>query len=221
MKDREISVQSRVDGQPAPAKLMVCDCECEAFGVYTLVDQNHPHLQCLECGTTFCCGDCGNTATTPETSPPEAEKVIAARGQKCRECGCTENNACVTAAGVCHWTEPDLCSACADKSESVPERPTFNALDMLALQRLEPIGVELGAVMAFHILAALQLANRHPGTAGAIRNSVMQFAGGLQEYLSATQNLATLCEAGWNQAHDVGPKGPQTMPRGRIILPGE
>lgn len=32
----------------------------------------------------------------------------------CRECGCTQNHACVTAGVACHWVEPDLCSACAD-----------------------------------------------------------------------------------------------------------
>lgn len=36
--------------------------------------------------------------------------------QKCRVCGCTENNACLTEAGACSWVEPDLCSACHDVS---------------------------------------------------------------------------------------------------------
>ena len=31
----------------------------------------------------------------------------------CRVCGCTDERACVTPAGPCHWVEPDLCSACA------------------------------------------------------------------------------------------------------------
>lgn len=39
----------------------------------------------------------------------------------CRECGCTETNACVLypregtdqdVVQTCHWAEPDLCSAC-------------------------------------------------------------------------------------------------------------
>jgi hypothetical protein len=33
--------------------------------------------------------------------------------RQCRKCGCTENNACVTAHGNCHWVSPDLCSECA------------------------------------------------------------------------------------------------------------
>lgn len=35
--------------------------------------------------------------------------------QICRVCGCTENNAC---EGGCSWVEPDLCSACARKSQT-------------------------------------------------------------------------------------------------------
>lgn len=38
----------------------------------------------------------------------------------CRLCGCTEDHACETIAGPCHWLEPDLCSACADGE---PARP--------------------------------------------------------------------------------------------------
>jgi hypothetical protein len=32
--------------------------------------------------------------------------------QKCRVCGCTDDNAC---PGSCWWVEPDLCSVCAEK----------------------------------------------------------------------------------------------------------
>lgn len=34
--------------------------------------------------------------------------------QKCRVCGCTDNNAC---EGGCYWVEDDLCSKCAEKLE--------------------------------------------------------------------------------------------------------
>ncbi|QJQ31793.1 hypothetical protein GV829_04490 [Sphingomonas lacunae] len=30
----------------------------------------------------------------------------------CRFCGCTEQRACVTNGEACHWTGPDICSAC-------------------------------------------------------------------------------------------------------------
>jgi hypothetical protein len=38
----------------------------------------------------------------------------------CRECGCTDTNACVHPLlnAVCCWEEPDLCSACSE--DSVP-----------------------------------------------------------------------------------------------------
>ena len=35
--------------------------------------------------------------------------------QRCRVCGCTWNNACVTENGPCHWVEEVLCSACVGK----------------------------------------------------------------------------------------------------------
>lgn len=39
---------------------------------------------------------------------------LASQGPgRCRECGCTENNACCSEAGNCAWAEPDLCSFCA------------------------------------------------------------------------------------------------------------
>ena len=37
--------------------------------------------------------------------------------RRCRKCGCTDERACVTPAGPCHWVEPDLCSACAGTRE--------------------------------------------------------------------------------------------------------
>ena len=32
---------------------------------------------------------------------------------RCRECGCVDTHACIEIS-LCEWTEPDLCSACAD-----------------------------------------------------------------------------------------------------------
>ena len=41
-------------------------------------------------------------------------------GEACRVCGCTEWTACVGEDGTaCHWTEPDLCSACASGEPAV------------------------------------------------------------------------------------------------------
>lgn len=38
-------------------------------------------------------------------------KLPTVLGQICRECGCSQNDAC---AGGCNWAGPDLCSACAE-----------------------------------------------------------------------------------------------------------
>lgn len=40
---------------------------------------------------------------------------IRAGGRTCRVCGCTQDRACITQAGPCHWVEWDLCSACQGK----------------------------------------------------------------------------------------------------------
>jgi hypothetical protein len=37
----------------------------------------------------------------------------------CRECRCTEDNACLTTDGTCHWAEPRLCSACANPETKI------------------------------------------------------------------------------------------------------
>lgn len=36
---------------------------------------------------------------------------------KCRVCGCTWNNACMTEQGPCWWVEDDLCSACVNEGD--------------------------------------------------------------------------------------------------------
>lgn len=40
---------------------------------------------------------------------------------KCRGCGCTQNNACMTEDGPCYWVETDLCSACAPPIDSMTD----------------------------------------------------------------------------------------------------
>ena len=32
--------------------------------------------------------------------------------RQCRECGCTDDHACLTSRGPCHWVSPTMCSAC-------------------------------------------------------------------------------------------------------------
>lgn len=76
--------------------------------------------------------------------------------------------------------------------------------DFQALQSMAPLTIQLTAVEAMQIMAALQLALRHPGAQdGTVGNVARSFAKGLQNYVSVTPNLATLCEAGWNPHYDV------------------
>jgi len=52
---------------------------------------------------------------------------LAEQEQKCRVCGCTETNACMTGEGPCHWAEADLCSACCDaESQKEPQSPIIS-----------------------------------------------------------------------------------------------
>ena len=46
-----------------------------------------------------------------------------ANPRRCRVCGCTDDKACMTDAGPCHWIEPDLCSACEGKDPRHANRP--------------------------------------------------------------------------------------------------
>lgn len=55
MTYKGIEVISRVSGATVPAKLVICDCGCFSFQIYIVED--HPHLQCLRCGTTHCQGN--------------------------------------------------------------------------------------------------------------------------------------------------------------------
>ncbi|MGG7535326.1 hypothetical protein [Rhizobium sp. 12,4] len=54
----------------------------------------------------------------------ELKRRIAATGAirctevaACRQCGCTDDRACMTEHGPCHWVEADLCSACAPTAD--------------------------------------------------------------------------------------------------------
>jgi hypothetical protein len=38
----------------------------------------------------------------------------------CRECGCTDERACVTNGTPCHWIDDDLCSTCASRPWDIP-----------------------------------------------------------------------------------------------------
>lgn len=61
-----------------------------------------------------------NVMIYPKVGPAEAWatqgrlEYVAPDVRACRQCGCTDEKACVDEAGTpCSWVEPDLCSACA------------------------------------------------------------------------------------------------------------
>lgn len=66
--------------------------------------------------------------------------------RKCRICECTDHDGCASDIGGCSWTEPDLCSTCAEIGQALLEwfqsagpmlRRRGSAADaMLALERL-------------------------------------------------------------------------------------
>lgn len=88
--------------------------------------------------------------------------------------------------------------------------------DLYALQRLR-VPVEIGGLECLAILAAIQLASRHPNfqaTAGFTFEACVEFGRFLQEQISITPNLAAVTEAGWHSEHDVKIEKP------RIITPG-
>lgn len=43
--------------------------------------------------------------------------------RSCRICGCTDDQACVTEAGPCHWVGADLCSACDVDDDELAAAP--------------------------------------------------------------------------------------------------
>jgi hypothetical protein len=53
--------------------------------------------------------------TIPIVWDAEREEYVFKDERKCRVCGCTDLNPCVTNGVPCHWVEEDLCSACVGK----------------------------------------------------------------------------------------------------------
>lgn len=49
-----------------------------------------------------------------------SKKMMRARkNARCKLCGCTDDRACMTPNGPCHWVKKDLCSACARPRETL------------------------------------------------------------------------------------------------------
>lgn len=137
--------------------------------------------------------------------------------QTCRECGCTDERACQGADGdPCCWVAPDLCSACLKKM--IPAEDYDRTMELLRLQTID-VPVTLNGVQAFQLLAALQLVLRHPTWTGPARDFVEQLARGVQEQISISPTIATMCEEGWWEAPDV-PAEIKERKSGLILPPG-
>lgn len=56
MQKRAVEVTA-ADGEVVEAELVICSqCEGEVWTVFVVKGQNHAHVQCMECGTSFCAG---------------------------------------------------------------------------------------------------------------------------------------------------------------------
>lgn len=85
--------------------------------------------------------------------------LLAAGGQqKCRVCGCTQDNACTDAEiGNCWWIEADLCSHCGE-----PEIVLLQARRLFAGDTRLPPRQELLLGWTHRAMAALQHASTVP-----------------------------------------------------------
>lgn len=77
------------------------------------VDPNrHIRQKSSPAGDLWECSECAALIIDRDTHDRwHALLAEAVDGPSCRECGCTDDNACL---GGCWWAEPDLCSSCAD-----------------------------------------------------------------------------------------------------------
>jgi ribosomal protein L37E len=71
MKTKDVYVTSQVDGQRVAATLIQCPrCDGESFLIYVIGD-DHTHIQCTECGETYCKGADACKAGSGAVAPRE------------------------------------------------------------------------------------------------------------------------------------------------------
>jgi hypothetical protein len=70
------------------------------------------------------------------------------------------------------------------------------------LSRREPLQISIQPMMAWALLAQLQLACRHPRNQGPTRRMVERFARQLQGLIAPEGVLARLAERGWKPEYD-------------------
>jgi hypothetical protein len=85
------TVVSGVTGEAVGAQVATC-CGQPGFSVFQIDGQNHPHMQCLVCATSYCTtGDC------------KQERAPAARDRReCPSCGRLLSDREATEQGVCN-----------------------------------------------------------------------------------------------------------------------
>jgi hypothetical protein len=115
MNSFRAKVRSAVNGHEREADIMTCEaCGSLIFGIFQMVGDDHFHLQCMDCGVSYCPGGhCENSDASPVAEADgEVELVTQAElaGMRCRVCGCTNSQPCQGAP--CFWVEPNLCSRC-------------------------------------------------------------------------------------------------------------
>ena len=81
--------------------------------------------------------------------------------------------------------------------------PVFTEEDMAVLKAMPAVCLDLDTGPALQVMAALQLACRHPKMPPTVRETAEAVARALQQHLSATPNLAAVMESGWLLAADV------------------
>jgi hypothetical protein len=119
------------------------------------------------------------------------------RDRKCRVCGCSE---CAACDGGCFWVEWDLCSECGEHADSVQ--------------------IQLNIGQGMCVVAALQLASRHPNFVGPTRDTAEAFARFLQKAISRSPVMAQILEAGWHPEFDQPAESRIVIPAGCGVLKG-
>lgn len=68
-------------------------------------------FRCPECEQGKC-ANCTGWALSELDNEIACECACQRNVRRCRICRCTDDRACLTPTGPCHWIEQDLCSAC-------------------------------------------------------------------------------------------------------------
>lgn len=84
----------------------------------------------------------------------------------------------------------------------VIQKKLASELENLSLSRNAPIRVELAPAEAFALVAALQLAWRHPRISNIQSHLIEKFAAQISSELMSCPTIAAVIEAGWNKGFD-------------------